>query len=147
MLPIRISRNFPVGNRMPLNRFFDDNLSRFFEGWDLDVPTRGWNPPADIHEEGDKIVMAVELPGFKEKEISVNVDNGRLTVTGERIFEKSEDRDYQRVERYYGKFQRSFQLPTTVDAGKIGAALENGVLTLTATKRDEAKPRQIKVKS
>ena len=147
MLPIRLNRTTPARGLRPLDRFFDDPLSRFFEGWDLDSPTRGWNPPVDIHEEGDKIVMAVELPGFTEEEISINVDDGRLTVSGERSFEKKEDRDYHRVERYYGKFQRTFQLPTTVDVNNVDARLENGILTLTAGKREEAKPRQIKVNS
>lgn len=147
MLQTRNQRNSSPQQSNPLSLFFDDGFSRFFEGWDPDNSTRGWHPPVDIHEEGDRIVLAVELPGFKQEEITISLENGRLTVAGERTFDRSEGRDYHRLERYYGRFQRSFQLPPSVNTDRIEASLSDGILTLTAPKRDEARPRQITVTS
>ena len=105
-----------------------------------------WVPPVDIHEEKDRIVITAELPGFKENEISITTENGMLTVSGERKFESEENgKNYTRVERSYGRFARSFSLPNNVDREKIQARFENGLLQVELSKREDAKPRTIKI--
>jgi HSP20 family protein len=104
-----------------------------------------WVPSADISESDSDLVFTLDVPGLEKEEISISVDNGVLTVTGERKLEETESHDRHRVERWYGKIQRSFRLPRTVDAEKITATLKNGVLTLVVPKKEEAKPREIPV--
>jgi HSP20 family protein len=105
-----------------------------------------WAPPVDIAEEKDRIVITAELPGFQEEQISIQTENGMLTLTGERKFEKeSGERNYHRVERSYGQFVRSFSLPNNVDREKIHATFANGLLQIELPKREDAKPRQIRV--
>jgi HSP20 family protein len=130
------------------NRFFDDAFSRFFEDSSRNLTTRTWSPPVDVFEENGNVIISAELPGLEQKDVEINVENGRLTISGERTFEdRDKSKDYHRLERWYGKFFRSFQLPTSVDLSQIDAALRNGLLTVTIPKKEEAKPRQIKVKS
>ncbi len=107
--------------------------------------SRGWNPPVDVTEDEGALTFVTELPGFEKDQISISVDNNTLTISGERTL-KGEREDYHRLERTYGKFERSFTLPATVDTAKIAAKLKNGLLTLTIPKKEEAKPRQIEVK-
>ena len=119
-----------------LNRFFyDDELLR-----------GSWAPPVDVSEEGDNIVVRAELAGMKEDDIDVQFENGILTLKGERQFESEENRDsYYRVERSYGTFVRSFTLPRTVDPEGISASYRNGLLEIVVPKREDAKPRRIKI--
>lgn len=102
-------------------------------------------PPVDVSESESELVFAVELPGFERDQIEISVDNGLLTLTGERKFDEANRNAYRRVERWYGKFFRSFRIPNAIDAEKISASLKSGVLTLTLPKKEEAKPRQIPV--
>jgi HSP20 family protein len=103
-------------------------------------------PRTDVYEEDDRIVLEMEAPGVREEDINITLENNMLTVTGERKFEEGRKQDrYQRVERYYGNFSRSFTLPATVDPNSVEAKYENGILRVTMTKKAEAKPRQIKV--
>ena len=105
-----------------------------------------WVPPVDIAEEKDRIMITAELPGFREDQISIQTENGMLTLTGERKFDKeAADRNYHRVERSYGQFIRSFSLPNNVDREKIRATFSNGLLQIELPKREDAKPRQIRV--
>jgi HSP20 family protein len=124
-----------------IDRFFDDP---FFFGFD--ESRRDWNPAVEIVESDDEIMLTAELPGLEEKDIHINVEENLLSLTGERTFEKKEEGDYLRSERWYGKFSRSFRLPETADVEKISAKLKNGVLIVTVPKKEEAKPRQIEVK-
>jgi HSP20 family protein len=105
-----------------------------------------WAPAVDIHETPNELVVKADLPDVDEKDIDVRVENNLLTIRGERKFEKSVPAEnYLRVERTYGAFSRSFSLPNTVDPESIRAEYKNGVLTVNLPKREESKPRQVKV--
>lgn len=111
-----------------------------------DAMTSGtWAPPVDVAEENGRIVVKVEVPGIDEKDLRVNFEDGLLTVSGEREFERKEDRNYHRIERAYGSFVRTFSLPRTVDPTAIHASYRNGVLEIEIPKKEEAKPRQIQI--
>jgi HSP20 family protein len=127
-----------------INRAFSDAYPQGDEG----LTTSGsWMPPVDIFQNGDhEIVLKAELPDMSREDIDITVDNGMLTIKGEKKFsgEVKEDQ-YHRIERHYGSFSRSFTLPATVDTTRVGADYRNGVLTVRLPLREEAKPRQIKV--
>jgi HSP20 family protein len=111
-----------------------------------DETLAAWVPPVDITEEKDRILNPAELPGFQENEISNQTENGMLTISGERKFEKeTEGRNYHRVERAYGQFLRSFSLPNNVDREKIKAGFKNGLLKVELPKREDAKPKSIQI--
>jgi HSP20 family protein len=127
-----------------INRVFADTYGRSEEA----LLTGGtWIPPVDIYEAGDnELVLKAELPDMSLKDIELTVDNGTLTMRGEKKLGADVKEDqYHRIERRYGAFSRSFSLPPTVDASRIGAEYKNGVLTVRFPLREEAKPRQIKV--
>ena len=127
-----------------VNRAFGDLNRRF----DDDLTVRGnWTPSVDIYETGNHtLVLKAELPDVSREDIDLRVENSTLTITGQKKMDKDvKDEQYHRVERVYGTFTRTFTLPPTVDAGKIGAEFKNGVLTVTLPLREEAKPRQIQV--
>jgi len=103
-------------------------------------------PPVDIYEDEHKIVLKLEVPGMKENDLDIQLENNVLTVRGERKFEKEEkEENFHRVERRYGTFYRSFTIPNTVNAESVKASYEAGVLRVELEKRAEAKPKQIKV--
>ena len=105
-----------------------------------------WAPTSDIMETKDEILIKAELPGIDEKEVDVEIENGMLTIKGERKAEQeTEEKGYRRIERSYGSFMRTFTLPPNVDAEKIGATFNNGVLEVHLPKKEESKPRAIKV--
>lgn len=111
-----------------------------------DLWNRGWAPAVDVEETTDTIVIRAELPGIDPDEVSIDYDNGRLTISGERQFdEETEGRTWHRVERGYGAFSRSFVLPNMIDADKAEARFENGVLELVMPKREEARRRRIEI--
>jgi HSP20 family protein len=123
-----------------VNRAFLDPLTR---AGDL---AGGWFPPVDIHEENDRVVLRAEVPGVNRDDIEVHVENGTITLRGEKKQEKEVDGDGAvRVERYYGSFSRSFVLPTTIDPEKIKATCKDGVLEVVLPKAEEARPKRIKV--
>jgi HSP20 family protein len=130
-----------------------DRLNRVFGAYpygnrerDDEMSLSAWAPPVDIAEEKDRILITAELPGFKENEIEIQTENGMLTLRGERRFEKETDgKSYHRVERSYGQFLRSFSLPNNVDRERIKATFRNGLLEVDLPKREDAKPRTIKV--
>ena len=127
-----------------VNRAFGEASRRY----DDDLTTRGaWVPAVDIYEsDGHTLVLKVELPDVVREDIDLRVDNNTLTITGQKQRDKDvKEEQYHRLERTFGAFSRSFTLPPTVDAGKIGAEFKNGVLSVTLPLRDEAKPRQIQV--
>jgi HSP20 family protein len=104
-----------------------------------------WNPPVDVVEEQDKLILKMEIPGIDEKDLRITFEDGLLSVSGERQFERKEDRNYHRIERAYGSFTRSFSLPRTVDGAQIAASYRNGVLEIEVPKREDAKPKQIAI--
>jgi len=126
------------------DRLFREAFSPFFgEG---ELSTRTWAPPVDIYETGDNIVLKAELPGVDPKDVEVRVEDNRLYLKGERKFEKEvKEENYHRVERSYGSFARSFALPNSIDSEKVAAEYKDAVLTLTLPKREEAKPKTIKI--
>jgi HSP20 family protein len=104
----------------------------------------------DVRESGEEIVIEAELPGVEEKDISVSMSDGILTIKGEKKYEHEEEKEgYQRMERYYGNFRRSMRLPDSIDDEKVEAKLDKGVLTVKLAKRPEAvkEERKIKIKS
>jgi HSP20 family protein len=106
-----------------------------------------WAPVVDITEDEKSFLIKAELPEVKKEDVHVTVENGVLTLTGERKFEKEEkNKKYHRVERGYGTFARSFTLPGNIDANKVNATYKDGLLTVTVAKSETAKPKQIEVK-
>lgn len=134
---------FGVKNRM--NSLFDDFFFPFDRATD-DVAISNWHPTVDIYEDGDHIVIKAELPGVEKKDINVDVNGRVLTLTGERTLDrKVKDENYYRQERSYGKFKRSFTLPTEIDSDKIKADFSKGVLKIDISKPEEHKPKKITV--
>ena len=140
-----------------LNRFepfrstsgLESQVSRIFNEL-LDRPQESnltsWAPAVDIFENEHELIVKADLPDVKPEELDIRVENNILTIRGERKFEKKVDeKNYLRVERSYGAFARSFALANTVNSEAIKADYKDGVLTLTIPKREEAKPKQIKV--
>ena len=124
------------------NRLFNESFDR---SWD-EASLTTWAPAVDIFETEQELVVKADLPDIKPEELDIRVENNILTIRGERQFEKKvEEKNYLRVERSYGSFSRSFSLANTVKTEAIKAEYKNGVLTLTVPKREEAKPKQIKV--
>jgi len=123
------------------NRMFNELFNRSQES-----NLSAWAPAVDILENEHELVVEADLPDVKPEELDVRVENNILTIRGERKFEKKGDeKNYLRVERSYGSFSRSFSLANTVNSEAIKADYKDGVLTLTIPKREEAKPKQIKV--
>lgn len=128
-----------------VNRLFSTNLTRAFG--DEGIGRGAWAPSVDIYENKDQIVLEAELPGMKQEDFDLSIENNVITLRGERKFEKTEDTDnYHRVERSYGSFTRSFTLPQTVSVEGATAEYSNGVLRVTLPKREETKARRIDVK-
>jgi len=125
-------------------RFLEPFFGRF-NFLDDSLTSGTWAPPVDVAEEGDKIMVKVEAPGMEEKDLKVHFEDGLLTVTGERQFERKDERNYHRIERSYGSFVRQFSLPRSVEVGAITASYRNGVLEIEIPKKEEAKPRQIEI--
>jgi HSP20 family protein len=124
-------------------RAFQDSLSRFFA-----EPSTGrpWVPPVDIQENENELVLKADVPEVEMKDIDVRLENGTLTIKGERKFEaKKTEGGWHRMERGYGSFERAFAIPETVNPEGVKADYKNGVLTVTMPKKEIAKPRQIKV--
>lgn len=106
-----------------------------------------WMPPVDVIEERETIRLVAELPGVKPEDVKISIENNVLTLQGEKKKEEErEDDKAYRFERTYGMFERSFTLPATIDADKIVAKYESGLLTILLPKVEAAKPRQITVK-
>ena len=111
-----------------------------------DITLADWMPLADITEDEKEYLIKAELPELKREDVKVTVENGVLTISGERKFEKEEKkRKFHRVERGYGTFVRSFTLPDDADASKVKAEFKNGLLTVHLPKSERAKPKQIEV--
>ncbi len=126
-----------------VSRLFEDS---FFRTRADESSLSAWTPSVDIYEDGDQLVIKADLPDVNEKDIDIRLENDTLSIRRERKFEKKvSEENYLRVERAYGTFCRSFALPSTVNAEQINAEYRNGVLTVTLPKREESKPRQIKV--
>ena len=119
---------------------------RGFPGSDQSLTASNFVPAVNIYEDGHTIHIDAELPGMEEKDIDVSLENNMLTISGERKLESEEKKEnFHRIERSYGRFTRSFTLPPTVDSEHVNAEFNNGVLRVSLNKKEEAKPRQIKI--
>jgi len=125
-----------------------DEVTRLLDGT-LGVRTEAssWTPAVDVFEDAEGITFKFELPEVDPKDVDVRLEDGTLTVRGERKLEREDKREgYHRIERSYGVFARSFTLPATLDSEKVTAEQKNGVLRIFVPKRAEAKPKSISVK-
>ena len=125
-----------------INRLFSETFDRSTDEGSLTT----WAPAVDIYETEQELVVKADLPDVKPEDLDIRVENNILTIRGERKFEKKvNENNYLRIERSYGSFSRSFSLANTVNTEAIKADYKDGVLTLSIPKREEAKPKQIKV--
>ena len=145
----------PMIRWSPMNELvrMHDQLNRLFEesqpgaGRSSELQYGNWSPAVDLREEDGQYLLHADMPGMKKEDIDINVENNVLTITGERRFESEVQKDtYHRIERAYGKFVRSFTLPTRVLADKISAAYKDGVLEVSIPKAEESKPKKIAIK-
>ena len=128
-----------------VNRIFRESYSSP-EGPEETLTTTSFAPLVDVYEDEHNITLKIEVPGIDEKDIDVSIENNTLAVHGQRKFEKEEkEENFQRIERHYGSFTRSFTLPTSVDPEQVSAHYDKGVLKIRLAKKTEAKPKQIKV--
>jgi len=136
----------PFGNWFDMTSRMNQMLDNIFGEDDGDKTV--WGPSVDVVENDDSYQIMAELPGIKMDDVKINLADDVLTVKGEKKNEVSESkRSFYRVERCYGRFQRSFTLPSSVDAKKVKANLDNGVLTITLPKAEQAKAREIPIKA
>jgi HSP20 family protein len=130
-------------NRM--NSLFQD-FSRSNSGESELVTAAGFVPPVDIYEDEHKLVLKLEIPGMRQEDLDVRMENTTLSIKGERSFQtEGKEENFHRVERRYGSFYRAFTAPNTIDPESIKADYDAGVLRLELQKRPESKPKQIKV--
>jgi HSP20 family protein len=124
-----------------------DRLNHMFSNFYGEGFSRTWVPAVDIYETPQhEVILKAELPEMKREEIGLTFENNVLTITGERKLDEQVTRDrFQRLERFYGSFSRSFTLPPTFDAAQISASYKDGILTVRVPQREEAKPKQITV--
>lgn len=128
-----------------MNRLFDDSYrapNRSPEG----VSSRAWQPPVDVKEDANEITLHVDLPGIKQDDIDIELTGDTLTIKGERKLEdKEQTKNFVRVERVYGTFQRSFSLSAPIKSDQVSASFHDGVLTVRVPKSDETKPKKVLV--
>ena len=140
-----ISRWYPIREVATLqNRV--NSLFQDFAGDNESVTTASFVPAVDVYENAEKVVLKLEIPGVKEEDVDIRVENQSLTVRGERKFETEEkEENFHRIERRYGSFFRSFTLPTSVDTENVQASYNAGILKLELKKKASAQPKQIKI--
>jgi HSP20 family protein len=146
-----ITRWDPFNELSSLRDRFDQLMNqRFFRGFgpftEQSLTATKFIPPVNIYEDEHTINIEAEVPGIQEKDLDISLENNVLTISGERKMEQEENKEnFHRIERSYGRFTRSFTLPPTVDTENVNAEFNNGVLKITLNKREEAKPKQIKI--
>jgi HSP20 family protein len=134
-----------LGMQKEINRMFED----FFrsEGEGTGLSSAAWKPAVDIIEHEAEYLAKVEIPGVSKDDVKVTLQDNILTIRGEKLQEKKEDdANYHHVERFYGSFQRSFELPGRVKTDRIDAEYKDGILTIRLPKSEEARTKQIEVK-
>ena len=131
-----------------MERLFDEMLGNGIWRTSEERPLRGsWVPAINILEKDSEISITADLPGLKAEDVEVTVEEGTLSIRGERQLEEAaEGETYHRVERLYGSFERTFTLPNSIDVENIEARFSNGEMVLTLPKREESKPRSLKIK-
>lgn len=129
-----------------MSRLFESRFGNIYNADNSSVVTSNWTPTVDIKEEDTRFVLYADLPGIDPKDIEITMDNGVLSVKGQRVLDNEEARaGYKRVERAYGTFYRRFSLPDTADAERIEATGRNGVLEIVIPKHERVQPRKIAV--
>jgi HSP20 family protein len=129
-----------------LTSLFNPSLSRLSDGKET-MTVAEWSPLVDITEDDKEYLIKAELPEVRKEDVNVTVENGVLSITGQRKFEKEEkDKRYHRIERAYGSFTRSFTVPDDADDAKVSAEFKNGVLAVRLAKNEKARPKSIEVK-
>lgn len=143
----QMTRYSPVRTLSDLQREVDDIFGRFFnESGSGNTSSATWAPRTDLVESEGHYTLHLDVPGMTKDDISINVQNNTLTVSGERVIEQTKDDEERvRVERSYGTFHRTFALPSSVDASNIEAKYDNGVLTITVPKTETAARRRIEI--
>ena len=141
----RRNPSFSLPTFQDLQREMNHLLDEASQDWNAARSDRTWAPVSEIYDTDEDLVITVELPGLKRGDVNIAFENGQLILTGERKLPEDERRTYHRNERVYGRFERSFQLTETFDVEKIKAKLRHGILTVTLSKKEEAKPRQISI--
>ena len=130
-----------------LARLFGLSPARTGNGGQEAMTITQWAPSVDIIEDDKEWLVKADLPEVKKEDVKVTVENGVLTITGERKFEKEEkDKKYHRIERSYGNFFRSFTLPDAADGSKVNAEFKDGVLQVHLPKSEKTKPKAVEVK-
>lgn len=128
------------------SRNFNDIVDEFFNNPTSNYRKDSFMPSVDVSETETQFELSVELPGLKKEDINVDLEKGRLTISGERKSSKErEGKNFHRVERQYGKFSRAFYLPETIDEESIVAKYEDGILNITINKSDEKVKKQIEI--
>ncbi len=128
-----------------MNKMFNSSLVRWVDR-DVGLLEGAWSPAIDIYDSKDNVMVKADIPGMKKDEIEVSVHGDTLIIKGEKKQEKEvKEKDYVRTERFYGSFNRAISLPAAVDASKVNATYKNGVLELVLPKKEESKPKQLKI--
>jgi len=131
--------------REKMDRLFEDSIIKG-RGKEEELTVTAWTPSVDIYETEDNLVIKAEIPGVDKKDVSIEVKDNTLKISGERKLEKDiKDENYHRLECSYGSFRRIFALPTSVDQEKISAKFKNGICEIILPKREEKKPKQIEI--
>lgn len=139
-----------TGDLTPWSAFADiqNEMARMMEdyGFDWDRLGRTWNPPVDLQETENEYILQADVPGLKREDIELTAIDNTLTIHGKREQEtREEGKNLHRMERLYGEFHRTFELPGGFDASKVEATLRDGVLRVRLPKREESKPKRIKL--
>ena len=144
---MRLARYAPARRSLFTLPLFDDSFHRLWSGESAVDNETSWTPRVDVHEKEDHYLIEADLPGVSKEDIKLEVDKRALTISGERKSEEKEENDgYTRVERYFGKFERSFTLTENIKTEKIDAEYKEGTLKVKLPKPEEQKPKQIGIK-
>ncbi len=138
----------PMRDMFEMQRDLNRAFSEFFgqPGTAVDTWERDWVPAVDVFEKDNEINLKAELPGLTKDDVDISIENNTLTISGEKKRESEvKDDNYHRVERSYGRFQRSFTLPQTIDAKNVKASFKDGILSVKLGKKEEAKPKKIDI--
>jgi len=142
----QLTRRTPNHTLRDLQREVDSIFDQFFGRGEDDETSTVWAPRTDLSETDEAFRIRLDVPGMKKEDITVNLQNNTLTVSGERSSERTEEgEEYVRVERAFGNFHRTFTLPDAVDQENVEASYEDGVLTINVPKTDTSTRRQIEI--
>ena len=143
-----ITRWYPIREVAALQNRVNSLLQDIagFGGENEPVTAASFVPAVDVYEDNQKVVLKLEIPGIRQEDVDIRVENQTLTVRGERKFDAEEKQEnFHRIERHYGSFYRSFSLPSTVDTDAVNATCDAGVLRIELKKKASAQPKQIKI--